>query len=489
MAERFTATLQENVITLLAYNPTAGKQIMGLLDTNLMEGEYRLLAERVADYWRKYNEPPGQVHTADLVEDIISDPKGKRSRSMTRLLGMMAELAPDVNTAYVVDQVHRFTKMQRMKATILDSAEKLNKVGDAGIEEVEAAWHKILQVEKSNHFGPGLRLGQHRETLEMLTLNQNEFRTGIRELDRNFVVPERGTVMMLLAAAGRGKTWMAIQIARKAIEDRKRVLHISLEMNEAQVMSRYYQAMLTVPKRDHIITNTRLEIDLGELRSLDRLRFSPKFALNSRNIELEMDVHLAKMGTRVDNLIVKRFPGQWLTGRNLRSYCDMLEESEGFIPDMVVIDYPRLMKQDVRDLRLSLDETLVDLRAFADERNVALIAPHQASKEGEESGQVKGSHASEAFALNGTVDTLVTYSCSDTEFAFGLGRVYVSKARAERDRFTTLITQNYGIGQFVIQSYPMISEYADMFKEFSKRERHTIDDHHVGAAAEEAADD
>lgn len=469
--QKYAGSLQENLITLLAFDEAAGKHVASLISTNLMDGEYRLLAERFIDYRRKYGTAPGD-HTADCVEDVLDDPKNKRAKSMKRTLENMYALRDRVNTRYVIDQVETLHKMQRMRAAIVESAEKISNQQHMALADIESIWHDLLKVQKSN-FTPGLSLRQHQHVMDRVQTISNEFTTGIKELDENGVVPARGMVYMFLAAAGRGKTWFAMQCARRAIDSRKKVLHISLEMDEELVAMRYFQTMFDAAKRPGAVYTTTMEKKNHELIRLNREIISPRFHLSQSNVDLELETMIGRMGRRADYLRIKRFPGKYLTGAILRGYLDMLEQTEGFIPDLLIVDYPRLMKMDSRqDLRIGIDDTIIDLRALAVERNVAVIAPHQASKEGEQATQIKNTHMSEAWALAGTVDMLVTYSCSDLEFNYGLGRLFVAKSRYERDRYTTLITQNYNLGKFAVASYPMAGlDYQPMFTDFTKEFR------------------
>jgi hypothetical protein len=41
----------------------------------------------------------------------------------------------------------------------------------------------------------------------------------------------------------------------------------------------------------------------------------------------------------------------------------------------------------------------------------------------------------------------------------GLARLYVDRARSEKDRFTVLISQSYSSGQFVLESCMMNDKY------------------------------
>ena len=54
---------------------------------------------------------------------------------------------------------------------------------------------------------------------------------------------------------------------------------------------------------------------------------------------------------------------------------------------------------------------------------------------------------------------VITYTATPHERRRGLARLYVAAGRVEADKFTTIITQSYGSGQFVRDSYGMFPEY------------------------------
>jgi hypothetical protein len=51
-----------------------------------------------------------------------------------------------------------------------------------------------------------------------------------------------------------------------------------------------------------------------------------------------------------------------------------------------------------------------------------------------------------------TADTVLTYSRTAEEYNAGLARIFVERARGEADQFIVLVTQQYGIGQFCLDS-------------------------------------
>ena len=134
--ERLNGTLQENIITLLAHNDEYGKIIAARVKPQLFEGEYRTIAERALSYWARHGEAP-KHHMADLMDDILSDTRNRRSKSVERILRSMLELAPNINAVYVTGELTRFNRGQRFKDAVLKSAEQLNSSSEVALEDVE----------------------------------------------------------------------------------------------------------------------------------------------------------------------------------------------------------------------------------------------------------------------------------------------------------------------------------------------------------------
>jgi hypothetical protein len=108
-----------------------------------------------------------------------------------------------------------------------------------------------------------------------------------------------------------------------------------------------------------------------------------------------------------------------------------------------------------------------DLRAICIERNIAGVTAHQLSKAGEQAAMATGTHLAEDWSIMGTCDAVMTYSCTDLEFEFGLGRMYVAKARSDQDRFQIVLTQSYKIGAFCLDSMYMPRDYRTTFADFA----------------------
>lgn len=469
MAEKLNGTLQENVITLLAHDEKSGKVVANLIDPSLFEGEYRTIAERCTEYWKRYGIPPKE-HTADLFDDIIGDKGNRKAATYKRILTSMYQLAPSINAGYVLDRLQTFARMQRIKTGVLKSAEKLSSQQELAIEEVEEIWNELLR-DRAGDFDRGVKLTEVDRFLDFFKEHYTEFTTGIPILDQNRFVPFRGGTMVMIGATGKGKSWWLIQLGKQAMLRRKKVLHITLEMPAEEVMLRYYQSLFSATKREaKAVAITRLEVEKGKVDGFTPDEIIPDFSLESNNVELELASRMRSIGARLENLVIKRFPTRQLTVPKLRAFLDNLEAVDRFIPDIVLLDYLGIMHTDARDHRVSLGRTFEDLRGLSVERNFHLSTAHQSSKLGADARTVEATHVAEDWSIIGTSDQVITYSQTKAEAEFGLARLYVSKARSDNDKFSVLITQSYPVGQFVLESTRLQSRYFDLLDRVTEEE-------------------
>ena len=128
--------LQENLITLLCHSDEHGRIVSNFVEAALFEGDYRVIAERAIDYWKRHGKAPG-AHTPDLVADILEDKNNRRAKTFRSIILDMLRLHADINTDYVINQMKTFTRMQQFKAAVLKSAERLSSQQELAIEEVE----------------------------------------------------------------------------------------------------------------------------------------------------------------------------------------------------------------------------------------------------------------------------------------------------------------------------------------------------------------
>lgn len=460
----YPGTLQENLLTLLCHSDEHGRIVAAMVDPALFEGDYRVVAERAVDYWRKYRQAP-KAHTADLLSDILDSKKDRRAPTFRGILVEMLRLSEEMNAPHVLERLRTFTRAQRFKALVLRSAERLEALDEVALPEIEELWGDLLRA-RDDGFDPGLTLNDVEHFVSYFQNRAVEFTTGIEELDRRGIVPYRGAAYLFLASTGLGKSWHFIHLAKRAVMERKKVFYVSLELSAEEVQQRCYQSFFgaaTRPQNGDIRVRTLEKDSLGKLQDIGTDIVEPEFTLRTANLADELSVRRDLMRGKFANLLIKRFPTRGLTVNQLRGYLDAFESSMGFVPDMLIVDYVGIMKTDAKDHRISLGRTFEDFRGLCVERNIAGVTAQQISREGAKAKRAGKTNVAEDWSLIGTADVCISGSATAAEQRCGLMRLFVEKARSERDQFGVLITQNYATGQFVLESAMLDERYADLF--------------------------
>lgn len=463
---RYGGTLQENLLTLLCHSDDHGKAVASLVDPALFEGDYRIIAERAVDYWGKYSKAP-RAHAADLVADILDDPRDRRAPTFRNILFEMLRLSEEINPSHVLERLRTFTRAQRFKALVLQSAERFEAQEELALPEIEEMWADLLRARDAT-FDPGLTLNDVEHFVQYFESKQVEFTIGIEELDSRGIVPYRGAVLLFLAATGLGKSWFFIHIAKRAIMQRKKVLYITLEMSAEEVQQRCYQSFFGAATRplaggEGFRIPTLEKDEYKKLAGIGEDTIVPEFTLRTENLLDELSVRRDLMRGKFANLMIKRFPTRGLTVGQLRGYLDAMESTTGFVPDVLILDYIGIMRTDAKDHRISLGRTFEDFRGLCVERNLAGLTAQQISREGAKAKRAGKVNVSEDWSLIGTSDICITLSATQAEQRFGFACLHVDKARSERDQSSVLITQNYATGQFVLDSAPLDNRYEDLF--------------------------
>lgn len=450
--------LQENLLTLLTFDKVRAPIIRGAIDPALYGGIYRTISARIYDYIDKYKKPPGD-HLPDILVDKIETDSREASLYIDAVESIHAS-HKGINAEYIMSQLEVFIKRQSMRTVAIDLAKALQRDTEESLEEAERLISTATRASLTL-FDPGTRLSDSQRALKFLDIAETAFPTGIPELDKRGFGPTRKEMSLFIGDTSAGKTWWLIQLAKMALMHRTKVCHITLEMSEDRSAQRYIQTLFAVSKRKEIFNTTKFELDnLGRISGFEERRVKPRLSLDDPSIRRKLEAKIKKWSPRLlDNIIIKQFPGGSLTVNNLTAYLDNLEATERFVPDLLIVDYPDLMKISTDNYRLSLDQIYKDLRGLMVTRNIAGAIVSQSNRLGAKAKQVGKDNVAEAYSKIAHVDTAITYTQTPQEHKLGLARLHVAKGRNDQDKLTIVISQQYGIGNFVVDSAIMRGNY------------------------------
>lgn len=467
--------LQANIVTLICFDEERAPIIRGAAETELFEGPYRRIATAAYSYIDKYKKAPKE-HIADLMEKELSK-KDRKSKHLGDLLKHLHRNAQKVNPEYVMHQLEVWIRHQEYFKATQDAGDILVQRGETeeAVEQIESIFTKAVQ-RRMKIFDPGTMFGSVSGVMRFLDRAEEDvIITGIPELDRHKLGPVKKALHLFIGLPKRGKSWWLVNLGKNALKTGRRVCHITLENSEELTLERYCQAFFAVAKRKPTedeagYFKTRFVLDEDKwLSKIAQRKFKPKRLMSNSDISAYLESRLKRRTHRWNRLIVKEFPTGSLSLRNLETYLDSLRLQFAFEPDLLIIDYPQLMRFDPKNYRLELGKLIQGLRGIAVERNLAVAVVGQSNRGGFKKSETKVMYVDlddigEDFSQAATADTVITYNQTDIEKDLGLARLWVAAARSEEDRFGILITQHYATGQFCRSSIraPKLKRYSQM---------------------------
>lgn len=454
--------LQLSILAALTLDKTIGVELAAQLRADYFDGQWRPYASELFNYWRRYSKPPGKTIAADLAEAARLG--GKEPELRDKLLGAVFDEGNALNADYILGRAQLFVRKQLLKVALNSAIERYSQADEAMVGDVEAILSKALRYQQET-MDAGMLITDPRG-LEFLDRNKAAvILLGIKELDALNVGMVPKQALLYLGPKGTGKSWFCVHCGAVATQQGKKVLHVSLEMQMEQVVPRYYQNLFGYAQSSAKYTRTKLELDdFGKAVNYNQRLVNPTRVLYTPGAKKVLKAKLNQYEARFGDLVVKCFPTTSLTIEHLIGYLDYLENVEKFVPDVLIIDYPKLMKLDKRDVRISMGTTFEELRGILVSRNMAGVFPHQSDRSTIGGRQVRSRNASEDISVVQTADTVLTFSRTMAEEELGLGRLTLEHARDVRGGVQLLLAQSYDTGQYVTGSGFVSNQYWERLK-------------------------
>jgi replicative DNA helicase len=445
--------LQKEILSLLCFSQEQACIIaLKITDAQIFTNPTsKRVAEVALDHIAKYSSPPG-VHLEHLLENDLK--RGQEGALLRLDIEEYEKIVSNIDPVFVNKQLDDFIESQKLTTAFENSLELLQ---EGNLEKAKETAYKVISTPTTN--SPGILLNNPAEALRFLDRDENNefFSSAIDLLDNRGVRLDRKTISILIAASGKGKSWWLVAVGKAGMQHHKKVLHITLELSEEKTARRYVQSIfsLTKDQAQQVKVPFFPKDPTGNLVEFHQFMRDSVIAKRSEVYESILD------WKSYPHLMIKEFPTSTLSIEQLSLYLDTLKQQRGFVPDILVVDYADLMKIDAASLRIDTGRLYRELRGLAVTRNMALATATQGNRDSEGAKLVTSSNVAEDWSKIGTADMILTYSQTAQEHALGLARIFVAKFRDSQDKFIALVSQNYAIGQFAIDSIGMNTELAN----------------------------
>lgn len=456
----FTSSIQEKILALIWTDSTYFRLYSECVKPKYFQKAIHIdLCRLLMDYYEKYNCPPTKDAFTQEVY-AMCDKNSTKLKLQNEYLDCIDRLASMDFSDYdfLKDKIIDFGKKQSMIEAIMQSAEIIEKNSPDYYYQVSELIQKAQLVGEDS-----LNMGVHywnnyEDRIRNYSIAEDvieRFPTGMGELDKVLNGGVGRTEMaVVLAPPGRGKTTWLINAGASGLRNGLNVVHFSFENNELQVVRNYDQRILN--------------------RSFEYLQEEP-----DKSIEA---LGRVKKYSNGGQLFVKKYPTKGATVDNMKMYIRRIELIYSVKIDLVIVDYGAIIKpkKNFSDKRNIIEGNYEDLRAMADELNVAMMTGAQGTRSSLSKKVVTIEDLAECFAIANTADIIFALCQTIREKKEGKIRGFLAKVRDSADSIllmgditydTKRINFTTDITDTLIEEDPDEEEDEDNYSKYRNKKR------------------
>jgi len=472
------------------------QEVCHLINYDYFQNTYiRKVARWCVEHFEKYEVAPfDDISTIFRVKKVeLKEEDADLTEKLLTNISNKYTFDSGINVPYAVDQALLFFKKRELEITNSNVQILLDKNDIEGAEDEINNFAKISKV-ASGWVDPFdsknvAEVFQHKDRMFNFSGELGKFIGGM----------DRGWLVAIAGAYKRGKSWNLLEIAISAMQQRLRVAWFSLEMGRRESNDRLYKGILgagssdggpalypcfdcvynqdgTCKKAEH--TN-RLPLLKGDRKP----QFSPNLNYQPCTVcrfENPREYRVAWWYTLIDRpayteynvknqlTAIKRawpnsyrfkaYPKFSATLSDMKRDLDILERTDGFIPDIIIVDQANGVKPESG---ISLEGIAPHaavwrgLASLTGERHAMVVSPSQLTRAALEKKSIKQSDIASHIGLLGDVD--IAYSINQTEEEKIEGVMQYSVMAHRHDDFdpngTCIVLQKMRFGQVYLDAH------------------------------------
>lgn len=291
---------------------------------------------------------------------------------------------------FVADELETFCRNKAIEEAIIKGPELLQK-GD--FSEILDTLKSAISVGLQKDIGIDY-FNDPEERLKRTLETQARISTGWNELDSLIGGGiGRQELLTILANSGGGKSMTMLNLAKNLLMQGYNGCYISLEMSEAVVSKRL----------DSMITNIGQDALLKQMHKAATL--------------------IESAGSKMGRFMIKRLPENRTNIHHVRAYLEQLEQSRGFRPDFIVVDYIDIMgttHKVAMDNLFTKDKFVTEeIRSLGFDYDCAMISAAQLGRSAIDAEKLNQAHIQGGISKINTSDYVIAVKQDDLMRAAG----------------------------------------------------------------------
>jgi len=462
--------VEKRILTGLAVSDKVCRELIPAIKPEYLQSEYAAIVFKwIRAYYNSYEKAPGRAHLRDLFE--VEKSKIKPSAVpvvedfLVELSGKYEE-EESFNADYCIDNGLVYSAERGLR--ILNK--NVSALLDIGrVKEAEALWATYRKASKQT--STWISPFEPKEINRVFDYQKEDvlfrFPGKLGELAGDF---ERGHFIGFMGPTKRTKSWWLQELAILGVMYRLKVAFISLEMRDVKIERRLYKRVTSAVEQGGSVVypcfdclsnqdgSCQRKVRQNKVTLLDEDGNAPKyrailkyrpctycrfkdpehfipstwFTMVERPKFTRVTVRKAVKAVSstyqlLKNFRLKAYPRFSANISDIKHDLDILEFSEGFVPDVIIIDYADILKPEKErtDGREMVDETWKTLGGLAAERRCLVVTATQTNKASWDRKTTRSSDVSEDYRKIPHVDGMFIISQTGKEKGRGVMRLSV----------------------------------------------------------------
>lgn len=404
---------QKHIISLLLVDKQFLLQSINLIRPSYFTNKvHQVACKFLFEFFNKYKLVPKKAFIIQQIKETMKDDK-----ALMYYLGEINALYDYFEAGmeareYLSDKITFFAKIQSLKTAFHKCLGMIDKSpeDDKTWGEVYEILRKAMNTDRNFEFG--LKYMETYEERYKRMMAEDDaaeiFLLGLPGIDTQIKGGgyKRGEIVSIVAASGVGKSVMLSCMAATNALRGKKVVYITLELSEDRVAERF----------DSILTGCSIHT-----------LYEEKDEVFTRLRDVLED-HPEK-----NPIVIKYFPSKSADVNTIRAYLAQLK-FEGYIPDMVIVDYLGILKDYAgMEIHRSREQLVEELRALANEGDkffcASAMQPNRNSKEAQKAGRIEAEHIGASWDQINGLDGAISLNQNEIEKKLQIGRAGVMKQR------------------------------------------------------------
>ena len=423
----YSKSFQLKVLANLLIDCDFLAQIFDALRDDLFESDaLNAITKMIKEYYVQYKATPPMEAIGEMLKSIKNDVM--RYAVKESLKDIYQNILPNATDLdYVKDEFNHFCVIQELKAAVIDSVDLIQK-NDADVQDVVKS-----RMDKAFKAYQKKDLGHNYEESVKERLTQH-LRKGVVPTEWpviNDIIqggPGEGDLCVLVGASGAMKSWSLVSIGLHALKQGKNVVHFTLELNEIYTAKRYDSKLTGIPSQDLFFhVNEVIEAVESNVKGKLRIFFHPTKSATVLTLRRQLDLLIAY----------------------------------GFRPDLVIVDYADLLRNDNINHQkggsyAEVGSIYEDMRGLAGEYKVPCWSASQSHRAAADSEIITGEQIAESYKKVMISDFVISIARRMEDKLGGTARWHIIKNRYGPDGQTFPSKVDASVGK--IEIFPMTSE-------------------------------